>query len=281
MLDQITPLILTYNEAPNIGRTLAQLTWANDIVVVDSFSDDSTTDIVSGFQQARVYQRVFDNHRDQWNFGLNDTDIKSPWVLALDADYVLTDEIVSELRGLDGDQAINGYRADFIYCLNGQRLRSGIYPSVTVLYRRQCAHYLQDGHTHRIHVKGQIAQLRQKILHDDRKSLNRWYLSQLKYAELETQKLFQTRKEDLSFRDRVRTWRVVAPIAVLLHCLVIRGGVLDGWRGFLYAFQRSLAEMMLSLNLLAHTIGKTEKRETGERFAELVDGNKTQHKGDF
>ena len=49
MLDQITPLILTYNEAPNIGRTLEQLTWARDIVVVDSFSTDDTVEIASSF----------------------------------------------------------------------------------------------------------------------------------------------------------------------------------------------------------------------------------------
>ena len=51
MLDQITPLILTYNEAPNIGRTLAALAWARDIVVVDSFSDDETLEIASSFSQ--------------------------------------------------------------------------------------------------------------------------------------------------------------------------------------------------------------------------------------
>ena len=45
MLDQITPLILTYNEAPNIARSLGALSWAQDIVVVDSFSDDNTVEI--------------------------------------------------------------------------------------------------------------------------------------------------------------------------------------------------------------------------------------------
>lgn len=45
MMEQITPLILTCNEAPNIGRTLERLTWARDIVVVDSFSNDETVEI--------------------------------------------------------------------------------------------------------------------------------------------------------------------------------------------------------------------------------------------
>src|SRR5215510_832543 len=103
MLDQITPLILTYNEAPNIGRTLEQLRWARDIVVVDSFSADNTVEIASSFPQVRVLQRKFDSHEKQWNFGLQETGIATKWVLALDADYFVTDELVEELKSLVPD----------------------------------------------------------------------------------------------------------------------------------------------------------------------------------
>src|SRR5437764_11178163 len=97
MLEQITPLILTYNESPNIGRTLEQLRWARDIVVVDSLSDDETLEIAKGFPQVRVFQRQFDTHGVQWNFGLNETAISTEWVLALDADFVLSPELVDEI----------------------------------------------------------------------------------------------------------------------------------------------------------------------------------------
>src|SRR5436853_1091677 len=97
MLDSITPLILTFNEAPNIGRTLERLRWARDIVVVDSFSDDETLEIVSSFSQARVFQRPFDNFAAQWNFALKETGIATEWVLGLDADFVLTQESIEEL----------------------------------------------------------------------------------------------------------------------------------------------------------------------------------------
>ena len=86
MLDQITPLILTYNEAPNIVRSLGALSWAKDIVVVDSFSDDDTITIAKSVPAVRVFQRAFDSHRNQWEFGLKETGISTPWVLALDAD---------------------------------------------------------------------------------------------------------------------------------------------------------------------------------------------------
>src|ERR671912_271723 len=100
MLDQITPLVLTYNEAPNIARTLSALSWARDIVVVDSFSDDETVKIASSVPRVRVFQRAFDCHRNQWEFGLKETGITTPWVLALDADYVISDKLGAELKTL-------------------------------------------------------------------------------------------------------------------------------------------------------------------------------------
>ena len=261
MLEQITPLILTYNEAPNLERTMNQLAWASDIVVVDSFSDDATTRIARSFPQTRIVQRVFDSHRNQWNFGLMETGIKTPWVLALDADYVLTDEMVSELRSHQPDSSVSGYTAEFVYCLNGKQLRSGIYPSVTVLYRRAAAVYVQDGHTHRVKIDGELRPLHSKILHDDRKSLRRWLDSQTKYAELEAQKLSSLPREALSFNDRLRRLQVIAPGAVLFYCLIVRGGLFDGWAGFYYAFQRVLAELMLSLYLIEARLVKNQQRE--------------------
>ncbi len=263
MLDQITPLILTYNEAPNLERTMRKLTWARDIVVVDSFSDDETTAIASSFSQTRIFQRVFDSHRNQWTFGLTETDIKTPWVLALDADYVLTDEFISELRSLRPDLTVKGFSADFIYCLNGKPLRSGIYPSVTVLYRAVAGKYEQDGHTHRVVIDGDVGRMRARIEHDDRKSLRHWLVSQTRYAELEAQKLLSADTANLSVSGRVRRWRVVAPGAVLIYCLLFRGGVFDGWSGFYYAFQRALAELMLSLYLFEYSFTKKHNAVPG------------------
>ena len=60
MLDQITPVILTYNEAANIGRTLERLAWAREVVVVDSLSTDDTVAIAGRFPNTRVVQRPFD-----------------------------------------------------------------------------------------------------------------------------------------------------------------------------------------------------------------------------
>ena len=264
MLDQITPLILTYNEAPNIERTLDRVKWANDIVIVDSFSDDETTAITARFPQSRVFQRRFDSHRDQWTFGLTQTSIQTPWVLALDADYVLSNELVAELKTLQPGPKVNAFAAEFIYCLNGKPLRSGIYPPVEVLYRASAAKYAQDGHTHRVMVQGDVESLNAKIFHDDRKPLSRWLQSQVKYSELEARKLLSANGLQLSFTDRVRKWQLFAPVGVIMYCLVLRGGLLDGWAGCFYAFQRGIAESMLSWHLISARVTRRYPKSAGD-----------------
>lgn len=260
MLDQITPLILTYNEAPNIERTLGQLTWARDIVVVDSFSTDETLDLVAKRPQARIFQREFDNHENQWNFALSETGITSEWVLALDADYHLTPELIDELKSLEPSPSIIGFRARFIYCVDGHRLRGSAYPPVTVLYRRRGASYTQDGHTHRLQLEGDIAELSSPILHDDRKSFDHWLRAQSRYMKLESAKLAACRWRDLGWADRIRKLRFVAPMAMPLYCLFVKGGILDGRAGFTYAYQRMRAELILSRCLLK----RKEPRAKGE-----------------
>lgn len=275
MLDRITPLILTYNEAPNIGRTLERLRWAGDIVVVDSLSSDETLAIVARFPQARVFQRQFDSHAKQWSFGLKETGISSEWVLALDADYILTEELIAELEGLTPAEGVAGYSAGFVYCIEGSPLRGSAYPPVTVLYRRASASYVQDGHTQRVILDGPTDSLRARILHDDRKPLSHWLGSQARYMKIEAAKLSAAEAGDLSWPDRVRKLRVVAPFVMLFYCLIIKRAVLDGRAGLFYSFQRAFAEMLLSLYLIEADLRQAlhkERHKTAEVMpaAELI-----------
>ena len=258
MLDRITPVVLTYNEAPNIARTLEKLSWARDIVIVDSCSTDQTRDIAASFRNARVVERRFTTHAEQWNFGLNETGITSDWVLALDADFVLTDDAVREMAALTPAPDVGGYRASFTYCINGTPLRSGVYPPVTVLYRRSGARYDQDGHTQRVRVNGAVVPLSARILHDDRKPLSHWIGAQVKYMRLEADKLVSAPAGSLRAVDRVRKMIVIAPPLMFAACLLGRGGIFDGMPGLFYALQRSAAELILSLSLI-------ERRLLGRR----------------
>lgn len=256
--EQITPLILTFNEAPNIGRTLARLTWAREILVVDSGSTDATLNMVRGFPHTRVVQRKFDGFAAQCNFGLEQ--IRTPWVLSLDADYILTPELVAEIARLDDREAVAGYTARFRYCIQGRPLRSTLYPPRTVLYRRDKASYRADGHGHRVQVDGPTRMLASVIDHDDRKPLDRWLAEQNRYAAIEARHLLATPRSALSFPDRLRCGMVFAPAAVFFYTLIVKGLILDGWPGWFYVLQRTYAELLLALKLMEEKLeqGKAE-----------------------
>lgn len=249
-LDQVTPVLLTYNEEQNIGRTLARLEWASDIVVVDSHSSDDTLAIARRHKAVRVFERPFDSFANQWNYAIRETGIATDWILALDADYILPDGFVDELRTLPLMCDAHGYRAGFRYCVAGRPLLGTLYPAVTVLFRRDKAEYVQDGHTQRVRIEGPISNLHTKILHDDRKPLSRWLLSQMEYARIEADHLLAVPARTLSLTDRVRCMAWPAPILVFPYTLLVKGCILDGWRGWFYAMQRFVAEAMLALQII-------------------------------
>ncbi len=254
MLDQVTPLILTFNEEPNLGRTLSQLTWAREILVLDSGSTDRTLTLVRSFPNVRILHRTFDSFAQQCNFGL--TQIETEWVLSLDADYVLTDELIQELQTLHPEPDTVGFSVAFRYCVFGRPLRGTLYPPRIVLYRRRMAAYGDDGHAHRVQVRGSVRPLGGRILHDDRKALTHWVWSQNRYAKLEAEKFATTPRAALGFNDRIRATIVLGPPVVLLYTLLVRGVILDGWAGWYYAFQRATAELILSMHLIEARLRK-------------------------
>lgn len=248
LIEQVTPLILTYNEAPNLDRTLQQLSWATTIVVIDSYSTDSTLEILRAYPQVKLFQRAFDSFAAQCNYGL--AQIESEWVLSLDADYVLTNDLIDEIQALPAKSDLNGYSVPFKYCVFGKPLRGTLLPPRKVLYRREYAVYRDDGHAHRVQVTGSSGMLSSCIHHDDRKSLNHWLWAQDRYMILESKKLLTTPFPQLSWSDRIRKHSLLAPFLILVYCLILKGSILDGWIGWYYACQRMLAELLLTIRLM-------------------------------
>jgi glycosyltransferase involved in cell wall biosynthesis len=246
--DQITPLIITYNEAPNIARTLGKLSWAKRIVVIDSGSTDETLDLLRRLPQVEVIGHPFSDFASQCNFGL--TQVATPWVLSLDADYELSDALVAELAALRVPDDAAGYRARFVYRIFGRALRGTLYPPRTVLYRKDRAHYRNEGHGHRVAIDGKILPLGGVIYHDDRKPLARWFDSQRRYAQVEARYLLETPAAKLKRSDRIRRLGWAAPIGVLFYTLFVKGCILDGWPGWYYALQRLCAETLIALEIL-------------------------------
>ena len=259
-LQEITPLILTFNEKQNIARTLSGLSWAREIVLIDSGSTDGTVELAQRVHpNVRVTTRPFDNHTDQWNFGLDQ--VRTDWVLSIDADYLLGPEFVSEIESLQPHENVSGYSAEFRYCIKGVPLRASVYPPRTVLFRRDSSRYYDDGHTQRLRTDGVVSNLQSKIDHDDRKPFGRWFREQKRYAKIEAKYLLESRKakvgsrkQELPLQDKLRLMIFLAPPAMLFYLLFVRGLILDGWPGCVYTVQRILAEVLLSWRLVVEKV---------------------------
>lgn len=246
-LNSITPVILTWNEAPNLRRCLDGLAWADRIVVLDSGSTDETQAICADYPKVEVAVRPFDDHTTQWNHGvgLATTD----WILSLDADYGINEAFVRELGSIDLAQGHAAWYAPFRFLIHGRTLRGSLYPPRAVLFDKTRCRYVSDGHTQVLEISGSSGGMVSRIDHDDRKPLSRWLDSQRKYALLEADKLLASNGPH-GFADRLR--RMIWPAApvVFVYTLIVKGAILDGWAGIFYTLQRTYAELVLSLILL-------------------------------
>lgn len=250
-LQSVTPVVLTFNEEANLARTLAPLGWARDLVIVDSGSSDATLEIARRHPRARVFTRPFDDHASQWRFAIAETGIATPWVLRLDADYLLDEALLAEIDRLPPPPPdLAAYRIGFTYCIGGRPLRGTLYPPGSVLFDRARATPWQDGHTERWRIDGRVAALRGRIRHDDRKPVAAWLAAQARYQARERDKLLAAAPGALDRADRLRLRHWIAPWAVFLWCLFGKGLILDGRAGLAYAYQRLLAETALALYLL-------------------------------
>jgi len=252
-LDDLTVLILTFNEEANIVRTLQSVSWAKNILVVDSFSSDKTSELLAGFPFVKVVRREFDTHADQWNYALGH--VQTTWVLTLDADYVLpigAEHVIQQAM----EKETWGFSASFEYLVLGQPVRGSVLPPRTILFRIVGGCYFNDGHTQRLKKSGTCDVLPLTIAHDDRKPLSRWLQSQVHYANLEAGKIGATSFSSLGLNDRIRKLLFIAPPAVFLLVYIFRGSFLSGWRGLFYALQRFTAELLLSLFLIERIIGR-------------------------
>jgi glycosyltransferase involved in cell wall biosynthesis len=247
MLERITPVILTRNEEENIERTLSRLTWAREVVVVDSESTDATAAIARRFTNVSLWQRAFDTHAAQWTFAVSQ--VTTEWMLTLDADYFVPEDFVNEIASLDPPPDVDGYEAAFTYAINGRPLRATLYTPRVVLLRRGGFEIWQDGHTQRVRVQGPVLRLQARLIHDDRKNLCRFVERQRVYMRREAEKLRATPWRKLPISGRVRKLRLASPFLVLPYVLFAKRAILDGSAGLRYAYERFLAEWILSIEL--------------------------------
>ncbi len=92
---KVSAVLITYNDSFHLRRTLNQLCWCDEIIVVDNFSTDNTLSVCREFN-CKIFQRQFDVYGDQKKFGVSKT--SNEWVLCIDADEFITPELVEEIR---------------------------------------------------------------------------------------------------------------------------------------------------------------------------------------
>ena len=263
MLDQITPLILTYNEEPNIPRTLYSLNWAERVVVLDSGSSDQTEAICRSFPNVEWRVRTFDSHRNQWSYGVYNTDINTKFVLALDADMVVPPAFAEELTSCFLPRDFAGGWVPFKYSVLGRKLPGSIYPTQLRLFKPSLVQITQKGHTQEFSSSGELYRFKSHLIHDDRKSLERWVTSQVIYSALEAKHIESGETSRIWNRLRLAGLTpMIAPVLAYLRA----GGPFSGRAAVRYAYERTLYECLLVIRLLSKNIeNNNEASITGER----------------
>ncbi len=239
--EDLSAILLTWNEEANIGRTLEALRWIPRVHVVDGGSTDATREICARFPNVSFHVREFDSHSAQWNYALSLA--QTPWVIHLDADHVLDERWPEAWNRCDGEA--DGYVTKFVYVIFQRALRESLYPAKVTLFRRERGRFVQDGHTQRLIVDGQIKDFSARIFHFDEKPLSRWASNQISYAQREADKILGEVSQGLSTRIRGTGW--LAPLVIIPYCLFFRGLIFEGVRGWNYTFQRLAAEVLIAL----------------------------------
>lgn len=250
MLADVTPVVITYNEAPNLERTLLALSWAKRVVVLDSGSTDETPSIAARFANVDWQIRPFDDHARQCNYALDHLVAGAPWVLFMDADYIVTSELLRQLRELSATEEVSGFSVPFRYCIDGTPLRGTLYPPRVCLFRPVRGRYRQFGHMHWLDLAGEVRSLSAPMFHDDRKSPDNFGARQRRYAKLEADYLWAEPWAKLNWRKRIRRLLVIAPWAAPMVALFGKGVILDGVPGLKYAWERARAESFIAGALL-------------------------------
>ena len=261
---RVTVMVFTLDEELNLPACLESLRWCDDVVVVDSFSGDRTVELARA-AGARVLQRRFTGFGDQRSWALESAAPRHPWVLILDADERVPPEMAEELRvRLETvGEGVAAFRMARRFHLWGRWLRhSSLYPTYVVrLVRVGRVRYLNRGHAETQEVDGEIASLATDLVDENRKGLGEWFGRQIRYAgddaafELEAERR-PWRAADLWSDDplarRASLKRLAyrlpcRPAAYFFYSYLLRGGFLDGGRGFVFCVLRSMYQLMVVL----------------------------------
>ena len=265
MTAPLTVIILTYNEEPNLPQALRSVCgWAQQVVVLDSFSTDRTVQIAREFG-AEVYQHRFENYARQRNHALT-LPIRSEWILFLDADEWVSPELQREIAAvIDRNPPEDGFYIKWRFIWMGRWIRRGYYPTwILRLARRGRVRCEERQVNEHLIVDGAVGYLQHDFIHEDRKDLADWIAKHVRYARREADELIKRElrvaQEEIDARLfgtqaqrkrwlRRHVWErlppFVRPWLFFFYRYVLRGGFLDGRAAFVYHFLHALWFMTL------------------------------------
>jgi len=262
----ISVLILTLNEEKNLPVCLSSLSWCDDIVILDSYSNDKTEQLTFS-AGARFVQRKFDNYAAQRNFGLNAVKYKHDWLLMVDADEVIPPELVAEMRSVlkrDSDETTI-YRMRRKDHFLGKWIRhSSGYPTwfgrlikigLVQVKREINEEYITDG---------KVGYLKEHLYHYPfNKGIASWIDKHNRYSTMEARLVRDGGLSMPSFgdffssdpTDRRRALKAFVyrmpgrPLAMFFALYIVKRGFLDGRAGFTFCVLRTFYEFMINCKI--------------------------------
>jgi len=266
----ISVIILTYNEEIHLERLLKNIAgWADEIFIVDSFSTDKTLEIVktltnadytrtdadgqygsafSHYGSVTIVQHPFENQAQQFNWALENLDIKNEWILRLDADEYLTEELKEEIRvnpllnNQDPRQSasiVNGfYIKRRVYFMGRWIKHGGYYPIWFLrLFRKGKAKSEQRAmDEHIVLLEGRAEKLKNDFIDDNKKGLSDWIQKHNNYASREAADVLRgdygTKKKKIYYRLPL----FCRAFLYFIYRYFIRLGFLDGKEGLIFHF---------------------------------------------
>ncbi len=227
---KLSVLLPTYNEEDMIVDCLESVKWADEILVVDSYSTDHTLEIVRRYG-ARVIQHEYINSAKQKNWAI--PQCKNEWVLQMDADERLDAELQAEIRDilLAPPVGVDGYRINFKHHVLGKWVRhAGLYPEYHLrLFRRDAGRFQDREVDAHVLVPGNVMTLRGHILHFGTESLSHRLRAIDRYTRYESDEREKQGRHYSWFNVTVRPW------AAFFYYYVGKLGLLDGMRGLILA----------------------------------------------
>lgn len=235
----LSVVLITLNEAANLPRTLKSVSWAQEIVVVDSGSTDGAQEIARA-AGARVFEEAWRGFAGQKNAAIDRA--MGDWVLSLDADEEVSVELAREIRELlSGEPRFAAYRVKRLNHFLGRPLRHGGYwpdPKLR-LFRRGAARFGERPVHETMETQGPAGELDGYLIHHCYPTLDDYIEHMNRYSSVGALMLVEAGRAPQSWAGLV--WNgVLNPAATFAYNYIIRLGFLDGREGLLQHLNHSV-----------------------------------------